>query len=344
MPARPKPQQAAPLRTQSQQTTGALWTGGANTATGPRTGGFTAPGGAKGNPVAGAARTTNFMPPTVPNRKPGTRPPIRPALPTPRRPRTVSFKEVPGLIRQLPHHRPWMVAIGTIAVVVVLTVCGFGSWMLVKDDSQIVGAPPTPLSTVVKRDITNRTADPNPMTAADTFPNVDIVVDPAVPPYKRMGEAQVAEDCRAAATGEVGKLLASTGCNQVIRATFSTPDGAYFVTGGIFNLPDGATATQLATDVRVLIAANQGRFSAYISDPNANVILGRAPTNLAWEVRGHFIVYTVIAKVDGSVVEADDPNVKVIIYDILQKYLRDHVIDMWAIEKTPPSVSASHAT
>jgi hypothetical protein len=339
-PPRAQAQQAAPPRMPSPQTTGALRTGGANTPAGPRTGSFGAPGGATPKPVAGAPRTTNFIPPTVPNRKPGTRSPVRPALPAPRRPRTVSFREVPGLLKQLPHHRPWMIAIGAIAVVVVLLICGLGSFLVVKDDSEIVGAVPAPVSTVVKRDITSRTADPNPMTAADAFPIVDIVVDPTIPPYKRMGDAQVAEDCRVGATGEVGKLLVNTGCSQVIRATFSTPDGAYFVTGGLFNLPDAAAAAQVATDVKALIAASQGRFSGYISDPNTNVILGRAPTNLAWEVRGHFIVYTVIAKVDGTVVEADDPNVKVIIYDILQKYLRDHVLEEWSIQKTPPSASA----
>ena len=47
---------------------------------------------------------------------------------------------MPGLIRHLPQHKPWMVAIGAIAVVVVLAICGFGSYLLVKDDNKVVGA------------------------------------------------------------------------------------------------------------------------------------------------------------------------------------------------------------
>ncbi len=69
--------------------------------------------------------------------------------------------------------------------------------------------------------------------------------------------------------------------------------------------------------------------------------LGRSSTNLTWEVRGHFLIYTVIAKVDGSAFEPDDAGAKVIVYDILQQYLREKVIDEWSIEKTPPSAGGS---
>ena len=49
----------------------------------------------------------------------------------------------------------------------------------------------------------------------------------SVPPYKRIGGVQVAADCRVAATDDVGKLLVSLGCNQVVRATFLAPDSAH---------------------------------------------------------------------------------------------------------------------
>jgi hypothetical protein len=305
-----------------------------------------APG--KGGPPPGGLKTAggprNFAPPAAPNRapagKPGTRSPARPALPLPRA-RSVSFKDVQGLIKQLPQHRPWMAAIGAIAVVVVLAVCGLGSYLLVKDDSELVSAPPTPQSTVVKRDINSRETDPKPMTAADVFPNVDIVVDPSIPPYKRQGEPQINEDCRAGANGEVGKLLAAVGCNQVIRATFGTPDGAYLVTAGIFNLPDATTAGKASTDIKALVDNNQGRFTGYSSDVNVNLAMVLAPTSLAWEVRGHFIVYTVIARLDRAELgSADDIGLNAIRYDILQKYLRDHVVLEWSIEKNPPASGA----
>jgi hypothetical protein len=232
-----------------------------------------------------------------------------------------------------------MVAIGAIAVVVVVAVCSFGSFMLVKDDNAVIGAPPTPETTAVKRDISSRATDPNPMTPQDVFPAAEIIADPNVPPYKLVGKVQAATDCRVGANFEVGKLLVALQCNQVVRASFNAPDGKYFVTGGIFNLPDAATAATFATDARALIEAGKGTITGYISDPAVNQTLGRAPPRLVWEVRGHFLIYTVIVKVDGSAFEPDDAGAKVIIYDILQQYLRDKVIEEWSIEKTPPSVS-----
>jgi hypothetical protein len=316
------------------QGTGALRTGGFQPPTGPLSTGAMKPPGA----------SRNFAPPAAPNRspagKPGTRSPARPALPPLKSPRSVSFKDVPGLIKQLPQHKPWMITIGAIAVAVVVAICGMGSYLLVKDDSEVVTAP-SPESTVAKRDIASRDTDPNPLTAEDVFPAVDIVVDTSIPPYKRQGDAQVADDCRIGANGEVGKLLVAVGCNQVVRATFASTDGAYLVTAGIMNLPDATVAGKASTDIKGLVEANQGRFTGYISDRDANLTIGRAPTNLNWEVRGHFIVYSVIAKVDGGPIEAEDAGVKVIVYDIVQKYLRDHVILEWSIEKASPSASPS---
>jgi hypothetical protein len=181
------------------------------------------------------------------------------------------------------------------------------------------------------------------MTAADVFPSADIVADPSYPPYKQQGEIQVADDCRVGANGEVGKLLVAVGCNQVVRGVFGSPDGGYLVTAGIFNLPDDASATKASSDIEGLVNGGQGRFTGYISDVNQNLVMGRAPTNLAWEVRGHFIVYTVVARTDGAEISADDAGVKLVVYDILRKYLRDKIIVEWSIEKAPPSGSASPA-
>ena len=49
---------------------------------------------------------------------------------------------------------------------------------------------------------------------------------------------------------------------------------------------------------------------------------------------GHFLVYSVIARVDGKDFAADDPHLKVIVYDIVEKYLRDHVILEWSIDRS----------
>ena len=181
-------------------------------------------------------------------------------------PRSVQLRNaVPGLLRHLPHHKPWMVALGVIAVAVVLSTCGLGSFLLFRDDQQLA-AHPAPPPTVPKRDISSRTVDPTPLTAADVFPVDKITADPAVPPYLRVGEPQVNADCRAAATGDLGKLLVASGCNQVVRATFSSTDGTYFVTAGIFNLLDATAAAKAQTDIKA-IDATKGRLGGYISDP-----------------------------------------------------------------------------
>jgi hypothetical protein len=288
------------------------------------------------NPLPGG-RPNNFLPPTGPGRKPPPRGPIRPALPATKRPRSVSFREVPGLIRQLPHHKPWMVAIGAIAVVVVLSVCGLGSYLVVKDDSEIIGAVPTAESTVFKRDISNRDADPNPLTAGDVFPAADIVVDPSIPPYKRIGDPQIADDCRVGANGDVGTLLKDNGCSQVVRATFLTPDGGHYVTAGIFNMPDTGSAVGLTG----AIGKTQGSILGYAPniDPKTLVLVRKA-TKSELEVRGHFVLYVVYIRADGAPFADDDPNPRVIVYDILQKYLRDHVMGEWSVDKAALTPSA----
>jgi hypothetical protein len=235
-----------------------------------------------------------------------------------------------------------MVALGVIATVVVLAFCSFGSYLMVKDDTKVVGADPSPTNTVPTRDINDRRKDATPLAVKDVFPEAEIIADPTIPPYKRMGNAQAAKDCRVAATGDLGKLLNTLGCNQVVRATFSSPDGGFYVTAGVFNLTDFNAANSALAQVKSLVDASKGRFTGYISNDKTK-ILGRAPTNLAWDAQGHFFIYAVMARVDGKDFASDDPHVPVMVYDIVQKYLRDTVLANWAIDKTDaqPSAAAS---
>ena len=250
---------------------------------------------------------------------------------------------MPSLIRHLPQHKPWMVALSLIAVVVVAATCGLGAFLLVKDDSTVIGTEPAPTETIPRRDISNRTADPTPLTVADVFADEQITVDPAIPPYKRIGAPQLSADCRVAATGDLGKLLVSLGCNQVVRATFSSTEGAYLVTAGVFNLVDAASATKANTDIKDLVDASKGRFSGYVSGTTAKM-LGRSATKLAWAAQGHFLMFSVIARIDGKeFADADEAHIKVIVYDIVEKHLRDTVIGQWSIDKSathPPAKTA----
>jgi hypothetical protein len=158
------------------------------------------------------------------------------------------------LLHTVPHHRRWLVTIAAISVVVVVAMCGFGFYNVVWDEQQgavLTGPAPTP--TPPKRDITSRVADPKAMTAKDVFPSTDIAVAPGVPAYKMIGKVQIAKDCRTGATADLGKLLRSLGCNQVIRATLTTSDKGYLVTAGIFNLKDDVAAKQAHEEIKDLV-------------------------------------------------------------------------------------------
>jgi hypothetical protein len=245
---------------------------------------------------------------------------------------------VPGLIRNLPHHRPWMIALSVIAVAVVLATCGLGSVLLFKDDQQLTAQPPaTP--TIPKRDISSRDTDPALMTVADVFPNPEITADPSIPPYKQIGDVQINTDCRVGANGDLGKLLLGKGCNQIIRATFSSTDHHYLVTAGIFNLKDATSANQVVEQVKTMDAA-KGRFQGYITTQDT-LAIGRSATQVGWESEGHFLIYCVIAKSDGLDLATDDPNIKVIVYDMVEKYLRDTVILNWSIDHSSPAAGGS---
>lgn len=235
-----------------------------------------------------------------------------------------------------------MIALITIATLAVISTCVLGSYLLVRDESSVVGVTPTPTPEIPKRDITSRAVDPEPLTAKDVFPHPEIIADPSIPPYKQMGEVQVAKNCRVAATLDLGRRLNALGCNQVVRATFSSPDGGYFVTAGIFNLKDNTAAEKANGEIAGLIEAGKGRLTGYIST-SSNRILGRAPTQLIWHVQGHFLLYSVIARVNGKAFVENDANVPVIQYDIVEKYLRDFVIAEWSIDRSSPepAVSAS---
>jgi hypothetical protein len=300
--------------------------------------GFAGPGG-------GPAGPGTLPRPGRPTREPAPRRPRRrglPPLPDQAVPRSVLLRNaVPGLIRHLPHHKPWMVALSAIAIAVVLSMCGLGSYLLFKDDQKLTAAP-TPTATVPTRDISTRDADKAMMTPVDVFPKTEIIADPSVPPYKEVGDAQEQVDCRAGATGELGKLLIAKGCNQIIRATFSSTDSKYFVTAGIFNMKDATSASQVVEQVKSMDPST-GRFQGYITTTPTKV-LGRAATQVGWESEGHFLIYCVIARADGQDLKGDDPMIKVIVYDMVEKYLRDTVIYNWSIDKSANASSSAAPT
>jgi hypothetical protein len=250
---------------------------------------------------------------------------------------------VPGLIRHLPHHKPYMVTISVIAVVALLATCGFGSYLLLHNDRQVITVDPSVTATAATRNIASRQTDGAMLKASDVFPTAQITTsDPTVPPYKRLGDVQVDSNCRIAGTAQVGQLLLAAGCDQVVRATFIAPDGAYYLTAGIFNLAD-ATAAANAKDQLSQIVSATNRLTGYITTEKTQVLY-RSPTNLAFYAQGHFLMYVVIARTDGKESQPDDPNIKVIVYDVLEHYLRDTVLVKWAVGPTASATAKASSS
>jgi hypothetical protein len=216
--------------------------------------------------------------------------------------------------------------------------------MLVHSDDSALGGAAAPTPTVFLRDISSRNADPTQLTVADVFPQPEIKVDAAVPPYKAIGQAQASTDCRLGATSDLGKLLIDLGCNQLVRGTFLSTEGTYVVTTGIFNLIDNAGAVKANTDIKTLVDSGKGRFSGFVSGTQARP-LGRSATQLSWAPEGHFLIYTVIARVDGKdFADTDQPHVKVIVYDMVETHLRHNVLTAWATDKAQQPAAANTAS
>jgi hypothetical protein len=218
------------------------------------------------------------------------------------------------------------VLLGALGAVVLLTVCGLGSWMIVQDERKGTDAraavAPTP--TTVPRDITSRTADPKPLTKTEVFPTAAIVINPAEPPYKVL-KSQAAKDCKVAAAGQIADLLAELGCNQVVRATLRSPTGDYLVTGGIFNLEDKAGSEFARRKIGPIVNNGTGRFAGMVAGADTEP-LATSSAHVGWDIRGHYLIYCVIARSDGKKFAEDDPYAKQILFDIVEMHLRDKVL------------------
>lgn len=230
--------------------------------------------------------------------------------------------------------------LSAIAVIVLLAVCGIGAYFVVKDekDGPVPNRAGSPAATSVPRDISSRTVDPAPLTEREVFPAAEIV--PAPDAKYAVLKTQVSEDCRLAAADDLGTLLSKLGCSQVVRGTLKSPNGQYLVTAGVFNLIDEAAANQAKDAIKPTVDAQKGRFTGLLAGAGSESIV-RAPAQLGWNPRGHFLVYCVIVRVDGKPIEADDVNAKQIAFDLIETHLRDTVIGKRAVQPIGPSVKPS---
>ncbi len=258
---------------------------------------------------------------------------------------------VPGRKRS-----PWTPVLAIVATVALLAVCGFGLHVM------FFGGKPGPdgKTGATVHDISNQTIDPAPLTVAEVFPAASFNVGPATASgsaaAKPSGSASAsaapaglqpyqvvksdAGDCKNAVVGDLITLLANAGCTQVVRATLLTADQQYVITTGLFNLRDATTAKQVNDGVRDVVGATKGRFTGFMAG-GATDVIGRAKTQLAWDTRGHFLLYCVIARADGADPDAKNPAVTQMVSDLVEAYLNETVLTNRTLN--PPAVPSSDA-
>jgi hypothetical protein len=236
------------------------------------------------------------------------------------------------------------VALVSVGVLVLLAACGLGTYLIVKDERNgPANARASIQPSVQKRDISSRDVDPAPLTEAEVFPSPTIVAAPDEPPYQVL-KTQTAPDCKGAATDDLGKLLVDSGCSQVVRGTLKSPNGVYLITAGIFNLKDEASANQAHESIKPIVDGQKGRFTGLLAGQGTEAIV-RAPAHLGWNVKGHYLAYCVIARLDGRPFATGDGFPQQIIFDLVETHLRDRVIGARAVvsvsnpagSKTAPS-------
>ncbi|MEU7908286.1 hypothetical protein [Actinoplanes sp. NPDC049118] len=200
-------------------------------------------------------------------------------------------------------------------LLVVLAAGGGGGWYYLQGSAS--QAP-----TEQERRVADRTADPAPLTATEVFRSGTVVG--AGGSYKVL-KTQESEKCDTAASGGVAQELAAAGCTQVVRATLASSDNALVATAGIFNLESRTKTEKAAAAIKEAVDKGTGRFGGLVAGGSSDVV-NRAAANLAWEVRGHYLLYCIVAKADGSAITEDDPRAEAIRTDLVEKYLGGVVI------------------
>jgi hypothetical protein len=249
---------------------------------------------------------------------------------------------VDGPVRKGPRPHRWVALLSAIAVVVVLGACGMGTWFILKDEQNGPdSAKSSSASGPKKRDISTREVDPEPLTEAEVFPNNNIVAVATEPPYVIMATKR-SDDCKVAATEELATLLVNAGCNEVVRATMKSPNQEYLITAGVFNVSSEKVAAQAFEGIKPIVDGQKGRFAGMsVGAGTGTDALVRAPTQLGWNYKGHFITYCVIARVDGNNFAQGDPYPNQITFDIVETYLDNGIIENRAVIQPEATPAAS---
>jgi hypothetical protein len=232
--------------------------------------------------------------------------------------------------------RRWQLVAAVVGVLAVFVTCGAFSYRLVQDelDGRDAQANIPELPATVPRDITSQEVDPEPLTIDEVFPNEEIVVKPAEPPYTVLATEE-SDDCSIAAADDMAALLDDLGCSQVVRATLRSPTEAYLITGGIVNLATEEGADQAYNDIKPLIEDGGGRFLGLLAGDGTEPIV-LSETVAIWDFRGHYLMYTLIARADGEEFSATDNRYADLIgWDIIEVHLRSVVLEQRATQPNP---------
>jgi len=228
-----------------------------------------------------------------------------------------------------------------LAIIALVAVCGIGGYIMFFSKQGNNSAAGTG-----GHDLSSQQVDRVPLTVAELFPHASLTVKPAaddkvVPglqPYTVVKTEAGA--CKLTVVGDdLVALLTGDGCSQVVRATLTSADHGYVVTAGILNLRDATTATKALDDIKNTIDAAKGRFNG-LSGGGATDIIARAPTQLGWDARGHYLVFCVIARADGAAVDPNSPGVTQLTRDMIQNYLEGVVLHAREVNG-PPSAAPS---
>ncbi|MEU5940775.1 hypothetical protein ABZ807_16645 [Micromonospora sp. NPDC047548] len=202
-------------------------------------------------------------------------------------------------------------------IFVLLVISGGAGWYYLRGSAD---QPPTELG----RRVADRQVDPVPLTATEVFGSETIPGAKGGGSYKVL-KTQASTDCKTAAGGAIAEILTTAGCTQVVRATLTSSDGALVITAGLFNLETQKKAEQAAAVIKTAVDTQKGRFSGLVAGGSSNLI-NRAAANLAWEVRGHYLVYCLVGHAEGSAIAVDDPRTQSVRNDLVVRHLGDVVI------------------
>jgi hypothetical protein len=250
---------------------------------------------------------------------------------------STSYPHMPVESPPEPRRRRGGRIVALLIVLVVLAAAGTVGWIYFRNrnsaDSTATNTART--QTFNTAPIASQKVDPKPLTTAEAFGAASIPSSAAGGSY-RVVKADSATSCANAVTGQISTLVTSLGCTQAVRATMLSPDQAYVITAGILNMPDAAAATRLAGSVMNDIKTGSGRFNGFAAGGNTNVVTV-AQARVAWDTRGHYVVYCVIALADGKAIATDDSHVPVIVDDVIEKYLANKVLAARAKASTSTS-------